>query len=42
MEDGFVDRNVTNWRQNQLGQMADFPLLLTFKIFDLYTGRVLK
>ena len=30
MEDGGVDRTVIDYRQNQFGQMADFPLLLTF------------
>ena len=35
MEDGGVDRTVIDCRQNQLGQMADFLPLLTFKIFDL-------
>jgi hypothetical protein len=30
MEDGGVDRTVIGCRQNQLGQMADFPTLLTF------------
>jgi hypothetical protein len=30
MEDGGVDRTVIDCRQNQLGQMADFPALLTF------------
>ena len=30
MEDGVVDRIVINCRQHQLGQMADFPPLLTF------------
>ena len=34
MEDGGVDRTVIDCQQNQLGQVADFPLL-TFKIFDL-------
>ena len=29
MEDGGVDRIVINCRQNQVGQMADFPPLLT-------------
>ena len=35
MENGGVDRTVIDCRQNQLGQMADFPPLLTFLIFDL-------
>ena len=35
MEDGGVDRTVIDYRQNQLGQMADFPPLITFLIFDL-------
>ena len=35
MEDGGVDRTVIDCRQKQLGQMADFPPLLTFLIFDL-------
>ena len=35
MEDGGVDRTVIDCRQNQLGQMADFPPLLTFLTFDL-------
>ena len=30
MEDGGVDRTVIDCQQNQLGQMADFPPLLTF------------
>ena len=30
MEDGGVDRTVIDCRQNHLGQMADFPPLLTF------------
>ena len=30
MEDGGVDRTVTDCRQNKLGKMADFPPLLTF------------
>ena len=34
MEDGLVDSTVIDCRQNQLGQMADFPPLLTFYIFD--------
>ena len=29
MKDGGVDRTVINWWQHQLGQMADFPPLLT-------------
>ena len=32
MENGGID---TNCRQNQLGQMADFPPRLTFLVFDL-------
>ena len=35
MEDGGVDRTATDCRQNQFGQMADFPPVLTFLIFDL-------
>ena len=35
IEDGGVDRTVIDCWQNQLGQMADFPPLLTFLIFDL-------
>ena len=35
MEDGGVDKTVIDCQQNQLGQMADFPPLLTFLIFDL-------
>ena len=35
MEDGGVDRTVIDCWQKQLGQMADFPPLLTFSIFDL-------
>ena len=35
MEDGGIDRTVIDCQQNQLGQMADFLLLLTFIIFDL-------
>ena len=35
MEDGGVDRTVIDYRQNQLGQMADIPPILTFLIFDL-------
>ena len=35
MEDGGVDRTVIDCRQNQLGQMADCPPVLTFLIFDL-------
>ena len=35
MEDGGVDRTVIDCRQNQLDQMADFPPILTFLIFDL-------
>ena len=34
-EDGGVDKIIIDGRQNKLGQMADFPPLLTFKIFDL-------
>ena len=30
MDDGGVDKPVIDSRQNQLGQMADFPPLLTF------------
>ena len=30
MEEGGVDRTVIDCRQNQLGQMADFPTLVTF------------
>ena len=30
MEDSVVDRTIIAWRQNQLGQMADFPPLLKF------------
>ena len=30
MEDGGVDRTVIDCQQNQLGQIADFPPLLTF------------
>ena len=30
MEDGGIDRTVIDCCQNQLGQMADFPPLLTF------------
>ena len=30
MEDGGVDRTVINCQQDQLGQMADFPALITF------------
>ena len=33
MENGYVDMTVIDCRQNQLGQMADFPLLLTFFLF---------
>ena len=33
MEDGVLDRTIIAWRQNQLGQMADFPPLLTFLNF---------
>ena len=36
MEDGGVHRTVIDCRQNQLGQMADFPSLLTILVFDLY------
>ena len=32
MEDGGVDRTVIECRQNQLGQMTDFPPLLTFDL----------
>ena len=36
MEDeGVLDRTVIDCRQNPLGQMADFPLLLTFSIVYL-------
>ena len=35
MEDGGVDRTVINCWQQQLGQMADFPPLLTILGFDL-------
>ena len=34
-EHGGVDRTVLDRQQNQLGQVADFPPLLTFLIFDL-------
>ena len=30
VEDGSVDRTLIDCWQNQLGQMADFPTLLTF------------
>ena len=30
MDDGGVDRTVIDCPQNQLGQMADFPPLITF------------
>ena len=33
MEDGGVDKTVIDCQQNQLGQMADFPPLLTFLTF---------
>jgi hypothetical protein len=36
MEDGGVDRTIIDCRQHQLGQMADFPPLLKFLVFDLY------
>ena len=32
MEDGVVDRTVIDCWQNQLGQMADIPPLLTFDL----------
>ena len=35
MEDGDVDRTVLDCWQHQLGQMADFPPLLTLLVFDL-------
>ena len=35
MEDGGVDRTDKDCWQHQLGRMADFPLLLTFLVFDL-------
>ena len=35
MKDGGVNKTVIDCWQNQLGQMADFPPLLTFLIFDL-------
>ena len=35
MEDRGVDRTFIDCRQNQLGQMAHFPPLLSFFIFDL-------
>ena len=34
MENGGVDRTGRDCRQNQFGQMADIPLLLTFLVFD--------
>ena len=37
MEDGGVDRTVINCWQQQLGQMADFPPLLTILVCDLLT-----
>ena len=33
IEDGGVDRTAMNSRQNRLGQMADFPPLLTYLNF---------
>ena len=38
--DGGEDMTVEDCWQNQLGQMADFPLLLTFIIFDLYVPQI--
>ena len=35
MEDGGVDRTVIDCWQHHLGQMADFPPLLTISVFDL-------
>ena len=35
MEDGGVDRTVIDCRHKPLGQMEDFPPLLTFSIVDL-------
>ena len=35
MEDGGVDRTVIECWHYQLGQMADFPPLLTFLVFGL-------
>ena len=35
MEDGGVDRTVIDCWQHQLGQMADFPSLLTILVFDI-------
>ena len=32
MEDGGVDKTVIDCGQNQLGQMADFPLLLASSV----------
>ena len=34
MEDGGLDRTIID-RQHQLGQMTDFPPLLTILVFDL-------
>ena len=42
MEDGGVDKTVIDCGQNQLGQMADFPLLLTILVFDLYRSGLIK
>ena len=35
MEDGGVDRTAIDYSQYQLGQMVDFPPLLTILVFDL-------
>ena len=35
MEDGGVGMTVIDCRQHQLGEMEDFPPLLTFLVFDL-------
>ena len=42
VEDGGVDRSVIECRQNQLGQMADFPPLLTFLVFDLMYLKLIR
>ena len=34
MEDGGVDRTVIDYRQNQFGQRADFPNLITILVFS--------
>ena len=35
MKDGGVDRTVADCQQNKLGQVSDFPHLLTFWLFKL-------